>query len=67
MQKPRIGPPPSKAELDAARLASIAAFAAADKAQRAYLSLIERARFDVESKTQFLFRETMQEKPRSGS
>jgi len=67
MQKPRLGPPPSKAELDAARRASIAAFAAADKAHRAYLLLIERARFDVESKTEFLFREQMQEKPRSDS
>ena len=55
--------PPSKNQLNQARQAAIDAFVEADKAHRAYLTMIEAARLDVDRKTEFLMRETMVEKP----
>ena len=55
---------PSKEQLDQARQKMIDTFVEAEKAQRAYISLIERARFDVDRKTTFLLREQMQQTPK---
>ena len=55
--------PPSKDQLNQARQAAINAYAEADRLFLAYLRMIERSRHDVDQKTSFLMRETMQQKP----